>query len=110
MRYASRVRPTRPPDDARRARHETSGAWPQPPLSTLLADRAARTPDRVFVIEGRREGGRSFTFADVAARADRMAVALQRLGGTLAEAVEDHRRVGHFARGERPFDPRHLGT
>jgi cyclohexanecarboxylate-CoA ligase len=87
MRYATGVRPTRPPDDARRARHEATGAWPQPPLSTLLAARAARGPDRVFVIEGQREGGRSFTFADVAARAERMAVALQRLGVVAGDVV-----------------------
>src|SRR5438552_3218330 len=67
------MQPTRPPDD-RRARHEATGEWPQPPLSTMLAHRVRRTPDRVYMIEGRREGGRTHTFADLAARADRMAV------------------------------------
>ena len=70
---------TRPPDD-RRARHEASGEWPQPPLSTMLAERARRTPERVYLIEGRRDGGRSWTFGELAARAERMAVALARLG------------------------------
>ncbi len=73
------MRPTRPPDDARRALHEASGAWPQPPLSTLLTRRAASDPDRVFVIEGQRDGGRTYTYREVAALADRLAVALQRL-------------------------------
>jgi cyclohexanecarboxylate-CoA ligase len=73
------VQPTRPPDE-RRARHEASGEWPQPSLSTLLAARAASNPHDVYVIEGAREGGRTFTFADLARRADRMAVALRRLG------------------------------
>jgi cyclohexanecarboxylate-CoA ligase len=70
---------TRPPDD-RRARHEATGEWPQPSLSALLAERVRRTPDRVFMIEGRRDGGRSWTFRDLAARTDRMAGALRRLG------------------------------
>src|SRR5689334_6370317 len=74
-----RMQPTRPPDD-RRARHEATGEWPQPPLSTMLVERVRRTPDRIFMIEGRREGGRTYTFADLAGRADRMAVALARLG------------------------------
>lgn len=73
------MRPTRPPD-ARRSRHEAAGEWPQPALSTLLRERARANPDRPYLIEGLREGGRSFTFRDVARRADRMAVALARLG------------------------------
>jgi cyclohexanecarboxylate-CoA ligase len=72
------VQPTRPPD-ARRARHEATGEWPQPSLSTLAARRARETPDRVYLIEGH-EGGRSYSFAALQARADRMAVALRRLG------------------------------
>jgi len=73
------MRPTRPAA-ARRARHEASGEWPQPGLSALLAARAAADPDRLYLVEGLREGGRSFTFRDVATRADRIAVALSRLG------------------------------
>src|SRR5262245_37852625 len=70
---------TRPPD-ARRQRHEATGEWPQPALSTMLRARAEADPDRPYVVEGLREGGRTFTFRDVARRADRMAVALSRLG------------------------------
>ncbi len=73
------MRPTRPPD-ARRVRHEATGEWPQPPLSTLLSERARRDPGRPYLVEGLREGGCTFTFRDVARRADRMAVALSRLG------------------------------
>jgi cyclohexanecarboxylate-CoA ligase len=71
---------TRPPDAGRRSRHESAGEWPHPPLSTIAAQRARLTPDRVYWIEGQREGGRQFTFADLNARADRMADALRRLG------------------------------
>jgi len=73
------MRATRPPDE-RRARHEPTGEWPQPTLSALLDERVRRTPDRVYLIEGLRDGGRTFTFADLKARADRMAAALRRLG------------------------------
>ena len=59
------MRPTRPADD-RRARHEATGEWPQPTLSTLLTARAQADPDRPYLIEGLREGGRTFTFRDVA--------------------------------------------
>src|SRR5437016_2690925 len=70
---------TRPPDE-RRARHEATGEWPQPSLSAMLAERVRRTPERVYLIEGRREGGRSYTFGDLAARAERIAGALLALG------------------------------
>src|SRR5881409_233662 len=70
---------TRPPDE-RRARHEATGEWPQPSLSAMLAERVRRTPERVYLIEGRREGGRTYTFGDLAARAERMAGALLALG------------------------------
>ena len=70
---------TRPADD-RRARHEAAGEWPQPSLSAMLAERVRRTPDRVYMIEGRRDGGRSFTYRDLAARAERMASGLLALG------------------------------
>jgi cyclohexanecarboxylate-CoA ligase len=73
------MQPTRPLDD-RRARHEPRGEWPHPGLWTMLAERAQRTPERVFVIEGRREGGRTHTFADLEARAGRIATALHSLG------------------------------
>src|SRR5713101_7740706 len=77
---------TRPPDE-RRARHEATGEWPQPSLSAMLAERVRRTPERVYLIEGRREGGRSYTFADLAARAERMAGALLALGVRPGEVV-----------------------
>src|SRR6185503_3675504 len=73
------MKATRPPD-ARRARHEASGEWPQPSLAALLDERVRRTPDRLFVIEGKREGARSYTFRDVHTRALRMAAGLRRLG------------------------------
>src|SRR5690348_11308447 len=73
------MRATRPPDD-RCARHEATGEWPQPSLWALLAERVRRTPDRTYVIEGLRDGGRSWSFADLAARAERMAGALLGLG------------------------------
>jgi len=73
------MQPTRPPD-ARRQVHEATGAWPQPNLSALLDARARDMPERVYLIEGKREGGRSYTFRDLKARADRMAVALRKLG------------------------------
>src|SRR3989442_10199053 len=80
------MQPTRPPDE-RRARHEATGEWPQPSLSAMLAERARRTPERVYLIEGRREGGRSYTFGDLAARAERMAGALLGLGVRPGEVV-----------------------
>jgi cyclohexanecarboxylate-CoA ligase len=80
------MRPTRPPDD-RRARHEASGEWPQPTLSALLAARQGRDAGRVVIIEGRRDGGRQFTFGDLQRRADRMAVALRRLGVRAGDVI-----------------------
>ncbi len=77
---------TRPPDE-RRARHEATGEWPQPSLAAMLAERVRRTPERVYLIEGRREGGRSYSFADLAARAERMAGALLALGVRPGEVV-----------------------
>src|SRR6266404_3001502 len=77
---------TRPPDE-RRARHEATGEWPQPSLSAMLAERVRRTPERVYLIEGRREGGRSYTFGDLAARAERTAGALLGLGVRPGEVV-----------------------
>src|SRR5262245_46929349 len=73
------MRPTRPPDE-RRARHEATGEWPQPSLSTLLGMRAGTDPDGMYLVEGLREGGRRFSFRGVERRAQRMAVALARLG------------------------------
>src|SRR3989454_678041 len=77
---------TRPPDE-RRARHEATGEWPRPSLAAMLAERVRRTPGRTYLIEGRREGGRSYTFADLAARAERMAGALLALGVRPGEVV-----------------------
>jgi cyclohexanecarboxylate-CoA ligase len=77
---------TRPPDE-RRARHEATGEWPQPSLSAMLAERVRRTPERIYLIEGRREGGPSYTFGDLAARAERMAGALLALGVRPGEVV-----------------------
>jgi acyl-CoA synthetase (AMP-forming)/AMP-acid ligase II len=78
--------PTRPPD-SRRARHEAIGEWPQPSLWEMLATRVARSPDRIFMIEGRRDGGRRYTYRDLAERATRMAAALARLGVRRGDAV-----------------------
>src|SRR5215468_2197260 len=86
IRYAMRMRPTRPPDE-RRARHESTGEWPQPNLSTLLENRARSDPDGTYLIEGLREGGRRFSFHDVEIRARRMAVALRRLGVRAGDVV-----------------------
>src|SRR5207245_5647656 len=85
-RRAVGMQATRPPDE-RRARHEATGEWPQPSLSAMLAERVRRTPERVYLIEGRREGGRSYTFADLAARAERMTGALLGLGVRPGEVV-----------------------
>jgi cyclohexanecarboxylate-CoA ligase len=46
----------------------------------LLAAQARTRPEGVYVIEGAHTDGRTFTFAQMARRADRMAVALRRLG------------------------------
>ena len=81
------MRPTRPADEARRAHHEARGEWPQPNLSALLDARQARDAGRVFIIEGLREGGRQFTFGDLKTRADRMAVALGKLGVGAGDVV-----------------------
>jgi cyclohexanecarboxylate-CoA ligase len=80
------MRPTRSPAD-RRARHEASGEWPQPSLSAMLDARLPADADRVFIIEGLREGGRQFTYGDLRRRADRMTVALTRLGLRPGEVV-----------------------
>ncbi len=77
---------TRPPDD-RRARHEATGEWPQPSLWVTLAERVRRTPERIYMIEGRRDGGRTWTFGDLAARTERMAGALLALGVRPGEVV-----------------------
>src|SRR5258706_11004621 len=73
------LRPTRPPDD-RRARHEGLGEWPGATFSALLDARARDAGDRLYVIEGSRDGDRTHTFADLKRRADRMAVGLRKLG------------------------------
>src|SRR5437899_502474 len=80
------MRPTRPPDDSR-PWLEATGQWPHASLSTMLAARARATPDRTFLIEGRREGRRRYTFADLAARAERMAGALGRIGVGAGDVV-----------------------
>ena len=80
------MRPTRPPDD-RRARHEASGEWPQPTLSAMLDARLPADAGRVVLIEGLREGGRQFTYGDLKRRADRIAVALARLGVRAGDVV-----------------------
>ncbi len=80
------MRATRPPDE-RRARHEAAGEWPQPSLSALLDARVRATPDAMYVIEGARDGGRAWTFRDLARRADRMAVALGRAGLRAGDVV-----------------------
>ena len=80
------MQPTRLPAD-RRARHEARGEWPHPSLWTLLAARARETPGRVYWIEGTRDGGRTFTFRDLHARAALMAGALRRLGVARGQVV-----------------------
>jgi len=80
------MRPTRPPDD-RRARHEAAGEWPQPNVSAMLDARRRPDAGRVFMIEGARSGGRQFTYGQLAARADRMTVALRGLGVRAGDVV-----------------------
>src|SRR5215470_14337539 len=75
------------PQDERRARHEATGEWPQPTVSAMLDARQAHDADRVFMIEGLREGGRQFTYGDLKRRADRMTVALTRLGVRAGDVV-----------------------
>ena len=75
------------PSDGRRARHEAAGEWPQPTASAMLDVRLPQDAQRVFLIEGRREGGRTFTFGDLKRRADRMAVALHRVGVRAGDVV-----------------------
>lgn len=80
------MRPTFLPPE-RIERHERAGEWPRPSLSALLRRRAAETPDRIYFIEGTREGGTTFTFRDLDRRADRMATALRRLGVAPGDVV-----------------------
>jgi cyclohexanecarboxylate-CoA ligase len=80
------LRPTRPPAD-RVARHEATGEWPGATLSTLLDARAGDAPDRIYAVEGSRDGDRTHTFADLKARSDRMAVALRGLGVRAGDVV-----------------------
>jgi cyclohexanecarboxylate-CoA ligase len=80
------VQPTRPPDD-RRARHEATGEWPQPTLSAMLDARLSADAERIFMLEGLREGGRQFTFGDLRRRADRIAVGLRTLGVRAGDVV-----------------------
>jgi cyclohexanecarboxylate-CoA ligase len=80
------MQPTRPADE-RRARHEAAGEWPQPTLSALLDARRRADAARVFMIEGARSGGRQFTYGELAARADRIAVALRKLGVHAGDVV-----------------------
>jgi cyclohexanecarboxylate-CoA ligase len=62
------------------ALHEGRREWPGESFSALLDARARDTRDSVYIIAGSREGDRSFTFGDLKRRADRMAVALAKLG------------------------------
>jgi len=71
--------PTHLPAD-RAARHEAAGEWPGESFSSLLDARAIHAADRVYCIAGSRAGDRTYTFADLKRRADRMAVALAALG------------------------------
>ncbi|MEO8602530.1 MAG: AMP-binding protein [bacterium] len=80
------MHPTHLPE-ARRARHEAAGEWPQPGLSAMLAARVQAEAGGVFLIEGGRDGGRRFSFADLQARAARMAVALRRCGVGAGDVV-----------------------
>jgi cyclohexanecarboxylate-CoA ligase len=73
------MRPTRPLD-ARRARHEAAGEWPGATFSALLDRRAADAADRIYIVDGARDGDRTYTFGDLKRRADRLAMALRALG------------------------------
>ena len=53
----------------------------------MLIERARRTPDRIYMIEGRRDGGRSTTYGELAERAERMAAGLRRLGVRAGDVV-----------------------
>jgi cyclohexanecarboxylate-CoA ligase len=80
------MQPTHLPAE-RRVRHEATTEWPQATVSALLDARQARDANRVFMIEGLREGGRQFTYGDLKRRADRMAVALRRVGVGAGDVV-----------------------
>jgi cyclohexanecarboxylate-CoA ligase len=80
------MRPTRPPDD-RIGRHEAAGEWPGATFSALLDARASDAGDRTYIVEGSRKGDRAHTFGDLKRRADRMAVALRKLGVGAGDVV-----------------------
>src|SRR3989442_6512040 len=63
-----------------RARSWRDVCGQEPSLAARVGGRARGTPGRVSLIGGRREGGRSYTFGGLAARAVRMAGALLGLG------------------------------
>jgi cyclohexanecarboxylate-CoA ligase len=80
------MRPTRSLDE-RRSRHEAAGEWPGETFSALLDARARDAGDRTYVIEGSRDGDRVHTFGDLKRRADRLAVALAKLGVGAGDVV-----------------------
>jgi cyclohexanecarboxylate-CoA ligase len=80
------MRPTRPPED-RIARHERAGEWPGETFSALLDARARDAGDRTYVVEGARDADRVHTYGDLKRRADRLAVALEKLGVRAGDVV-----------------------
>lgn len=72
---------------SRRPLHEAAGEWPSPSFSDLVSRRARDAGQRPFIIEARRGDARRYTFADVDARANRMAMALHGLGVRAGDVV-----------------------
>jgi cyclohexanecarboxylate-CoA ligase len=56
--------------------HESAREWPTPGLHELLAERASRSPSRVFIVDGTLR----LSYADVAARVERLAAGCAMLG------------------------------
>jgi cyclohexanecarboxylate-CoA ligase len=81
------MRATRPPTDERIARHVAAGEWPGATFSALLDARAREAGDRTYVVAGARDGDRAYTYGDLKRRADRLAVALGRLGVGAGDVV-----------------------
>ena len=67
--------------------HEARGEWPGRSFSALLDARAAQARDREYLIAGSHDGDRTYTFGDLKRRADRMAVALAKLGVRAGDVV-----------------------
>jgi cyclohexanecarboxylate-CoA ligase len=81
------MRLLRPPRAERIARHERAGEWPGQTFSALLDARVTDARERVYCIAGARDGDRAYTYGDLKRRADRLAVALGRLGVGVGDVV-----------------------